>query len=186
MGISCSNHFDAWSLQPTIVILFSIFTTQPPGIISLLLTLIFLYAKHTCKSKCCLSVQLVSPWECWNNMMMGWLDDHMMRWWNDWMTLMTGWPVDWMTKGPMMGLLDDQMTGWLDDWMTGWPDVQMTRWPDDRKLCRRLTIWYILILTALNLNAQTTSMLRHHSSYCGQFAVLFWEISILDHNMKLV
>ena len=117
---------------------------------------------------------------------MGWLDDQIMRWWNDWMKLMTGWPVDWMTKGPMMGLLDDQMTGWLDDWMTGWPDVQMTRWPDDRKLCRRLTIWYILILTALNLNAQTTSMLRHHSSYCGQFAVLFWEISILDHNMKLV
>ena len=43
MGISCSNHHYVWSLQPTIVILFSIFTTQPRGIISLLLTLIFYY-----------------------------------------------------------------------------------------------------------------------------------------------
>ena len=36
--------------------------------------------------------------------------------------------------------------GW-DDKMTGWQDDKMTGWQDDRKLCRHLTIWYILTRT---------------------------------------
>ena len=70
---------------------------------------------------------LVRSWACWNDMLMGWLDDRMTGWQNDWLT-------EWR---------DHQMTGWPDDRITGWPVDRMTRWLDDRKLRRRLTVWYI-------------------------------------------
>ena len=94
---------------------------------------------------------------CPNDVMMGW------HWWqDDRMTLMTGWRDDWwtgwrndrMTEWPddqmtkwlvngMTGWLDDHMTGWLDDQMTSSPYDHMTIWLNDRKLRRRLTVWYI-------------------------------------------
>ena len=39
----------------------------------------------------------------------------------------------------------DMMTQWHDHMMTFWHDNMLTRWHDDRKLCRRLIVWYILL-----------------------------------------
>ena len=58
--------------------------------------------------------------------------------------------LQWHDEGIMGGMIrwqDDRMAGWRDDRMTrGWDDW-MTGWQDDRKLCRHLTIWYILTRT---------------------------------------
>ena len=57
--------------------------------------------------------------------------------------------------------MDDQMTRWLDDKMTRWPDDWMTGWHDDRKLCRRLNVWYILfhILNSKSISISKKSFL---------------------------
>ena len=52
------------------------------------------------------------------------------------------------------------LTKWLSDWVTEWPNDQVTKWssdqvtkwpgdPNDRKLRRRLTVWYILSLSPI-------------------------------------
>ena len=41
--------------------------------------------------------------------------------------------------------LSDRVTEWSSDWVTKWPSDQVqTEWLGDRKLRRRLTVWYIL------------------------------------------
>ena len=44
--------------------------------------------------------------------------------------------------------LSDRVTEWPSDQVTEWPSdrvTEMTGWQDDRKLRRRLTVWYIYI-----------------------------------------
>ena len=50
--------------------------------------------------------------------------------------IVTEWPSDRVTEG-------------LSDWVTEWPSDWVTEWQSDRKLCRRLTAWYIYIVLCL-------------------------------------
>ena len=88
---------------------------------------------------------------------------------------MTKWPIDqWasdqvteMTKWPKWP--NDKLTEWPSDWVTKW---QVTERPSDRKLRRRLTVWYILyfefefvFISRLSSNVDTNlsfSVTRQH------------------------
>ena len=69
---------------------------------------------------------------------------------------------------------DDRMTGWQDNWMTWLHDDQMIGWHDDRKLRRRLTVWYIFICISITQSTDEPRLLacilqQIYSSFQGWF-----------------
>ena len=87
-----------------------------------MISYIFLYlsAKQTWRSWCCLFVRSLAVWIEWpSDWVTKWLSDWITKWLND---KVTQWPRDWMTEWPsdwMTKCLNDQMTKWLGDRMTG-------------------------------------------------------------------
>ena len=55
--------------------------------------------------------------------------------------IVTEWP-----SHQVINSLSDQVTEWPSDQVTKWPIEWLTEWLSDRKLLRRLTVWYIFKL----------------------------------------
>ena len=106
-----------------------------------------------------------------------WPSDQMTEWPNDWVTK---WPSDWMTERKNYCVTEwlrdwvtertsDQVTEQPSDWVTkSLTSDQVTKWQDDWKLCRRLTVWYIIIFhfnfsNMASINVLLNSLLY---SYC--------------------
>ena len=96
---------------------------------------------HPVNLSCCHPVILsvISNPELPNDPVTKWpsLSEQVTKWPSD---QVTKWPSDWVTKWP-----SDQMTKWQNDQMTELSNDHMTGWQDNRKLRRRLTVWYIFI-----------------------------------------
>ena len=124
--------------------------------------------------------QLVRLCQCWK----WWQDDRMPICQEDWMRQdetgwdrcdqVTEWLSDWVTEWP-----SDRLTEWPSDRVTKWPIDQLTGWQDDRKLCRRLTVWYILMCNVVQIypDSKLAIGIGHLWSCAGFMVAQIWAIN---------